>query len=140
MLSSLLVAASLVAAGPAPGAGEMTRVADAFDQAQLTKNARSLGTMTDDKLIFIDGSGKRQGKREFIAGWIGPDEKYDPIVLVDRTFAPLGRDAFVVSAETTLAGTSSGQRFSSRFRFSDSFKRVGNQWRAIHIQVARIAK
>ncbi len=140
MLSSLLVAAALVAASPGPVKVEMTRVADAFDRAQLAKDARSLEAMIDEKLIFIDGSGKRQGKREFIAGWTGPDEKYDPIVLIDRTFIPLGRDAFVTSAETTLAGTSGDRRFSSRIRFSDSFRRVGNRWRVVHIQVTRIAK
>jgi hypothetical protein len=43
-------------------------LADAFDRAQLTQDARALDTMIADDLVFIDGSGKRQGKKEFIAG------------------------------------------------------------------------
>ena len=53
---------------------------------------------------------------------------------------PLGADAGVVSAETTLSGVSGGARFASKFRFSDTFERTGGQWRAVHIQVTRIAE
>jgi ketosteroid isomerase-like protein len=133
---SLLIAAT-IAAAPANHT-ELLRVADAFDQAQLTKDRAAMERMTDDHLVFIEGSGKRTGKREFIEGWMGPDDRYDPIVLIDRTLTPLGRDAFVVSAETTLSGTSGGKRFASHFRFSDTFRRTGGRWRAVHIQVTRL--
>jgi hypothetical protein len=75
--------------------------------------------------VFIDGSGKRQGKKEFIAGWTGAGDTYNPITLVDRIVTPLGADAGMVSAETVLSGTSGGKTFSSRFRFTDTFRRVG---------------
>ena len=135
-IASLLLAAT-IAAAPADHA-ELLRVADAFDQAQLTKDRAAMERMIDDRLVFIEGSGKRTGKREFIEGWMGPDDRYDPIVLIDRTLTPLGQDAFVVSAETTLSGTSGGKRFASHFRFSDTFRRTGGRWRAVHIQVTRL--
>jgi hypothetical protein len=43
----------------------------------------------------------------------------------------------MVSAATTLSGTSGGKRFSSSFRFTDTFRRIAGEWRAIHIQVTR---
>ena len=135
-IASLLLAAT-IAAAPADHA-ELLRVADAFDQAQLTKDRAAMERMIDDRLVFIEGSGKRTGKREFIEGWMGPDDRYDPIVLIDRILTPLGRDAFVVSAETTLSGTSGGKRFASHFRFSDTFRRTDGQRRAVHIQVTRL--
>jgi len=135
-IASLFLAAA-IAATPASHS-ELLRIADAFDQAQLTKDRAALDRMVDDRLVFIEGSGKRSGKRGFIDGWTGPDDRFDPIVLIDRTVTPLGRDAFVVSAETTLSGTSAGKKFSSRFRFSDTFRRAGGQWRAVHIQVTRL--
>ena len=94
--------------------------------------------MTLDHLIFIDGSGKRLGKREFIAGWTAPGDTYDPIELIDRTVTPLGRDAAAVGAEVKLCGSSDGMRFCSRIRFADTFVRVGGQWRVAHIQVTHI--
>jgi len=130
---TLLLALALLHADP-----DILRVADAFDAAQLGQDRAAMERMTDDALIFIDGSGKRQGKREFIQGWMSPGDRYDPLVLVDRIVVPLGPDAAIVSAETELTGESGGKRFASRFRFSDTFRRIGGQWRAVHIQVTRI--
>ena len=134
ILTAMLAGAAAAALSPAA----MTRVADEFDRAQLTKDAAAMGRMVDDELVFIDGGGKRQGKAEFIAGWTVEGDRYDPIVLVDRRFTPLGRDAFVTTSETTLSGVSGGERFASHFRFSDTFRKVGGKWRAVHIQVTRI--
>lgn len=112
--------------------------ADAFDRAQLTQDAVALNEMVADELVFIDGSGKRLGKKDFIAGWTAPGDRFDPVVLTDRKVIALGDDAAIVNAETTLGGTSGGQRFTSRIRFADTFRRVGGKWRAVHIQVTPI--
>ena len=116
----------------------MIRVADAFDRAQIAQDRAALDRLTDGGLIFIDGHGKRLGKAEFTAGWLGAEDRFEPVTLVDRTFTPLGRDAFIASAETTLRGTSGGRSFSSRIRFSDTFRRVDREWRAVHIHVTRM--
>ena len=117
----------------------LTAFADSFDRAQLEKDGAALGRMVADDLIFITGSGERQGNAGFIAGWTAPGDSFEPITLVDRAVRPLGADGGVVTAETTLSGVSGGQRFSSKFRFSDTFERTGGEWRAVHIQVTRIA-
>jgi ketosteroid isomerase-like protein len=118
----------------------LTEFADRFDRAQLAKDGAALDRMVHDDLVFITSSGERQGKDAFIAGWTEPGDTFEPITLVDRVVVPLGRDAGVVSAETTLRGTSGGQPFASRFRFSDTFVREDGEWRAVHIQVSRIAE
>lgn len=140
MMSGTLLAIALAAtASVVPiDRAEMIRIADAFDQAQLTKDKKALEAMVDDELVFIQGSGRRTGKADFIAGWTGAGNRYDPIELIDRTVTPLGTDSFLVSAETTLTGISGGQPFSSHFRFSDTFRRRDGRWRAVHIQVTRI--
>lgn len=112
--------------------------ADAFDRAQLTQDAVALNEMIADELVFIDGSGKRLGKKDFIAGWTAPGDRFDPVVLTDRKVIALGDDAAIVNAETILGGTSGGQRFTTRIRFADTFRRVGGKWRAVHIQVTPI--
>jgi ketosteroid isomerase-like protein len=126
-------------AAPAQGSGTgLIEFADRFDQAQLAKDGEALERMVSDDLVFITGAGKRLGKDEFIAGWTDPGDSYDPIVLVDRIVTPLGPDAGMVSAETVLRGISGGKKFSSHFRFTDTFRRVEGQWQAVHIQVTRI--
>ena len=135
-VSALAAPSSVV---PAPGGKvPLIAAADAFDKAQITKNGAALERMVLDDLIFIDSSGKRLGKKAFIDGWTAPGDKFDPIVLIDRTVTPLGPDAGIVGAEVNLCGTSGGARFCSRFRFADTFRRIAGQWRAAHIQVTRI--
>lgn len=140
---SACLASCAVAPAGAPSAdasvqASLSEFAHAFDRAQLAKDREALERMVSDHLVFIDGAGRRRGKKEFIDGWTGPGDSYDPVTLVDRVVVPIGPGAGVVSAETVLSGTSGGRRFSSRFRFSDTFQRVGGQWSAVHIQVTRI--
>ena len=94
--------------------------------------------MVADDLVFIDSTGRVRVRSEFIAGWTDPADTFEPITLIDRIVIPLGDDAGMVTAETVLSGTSSGKKFASRFRFTDTFRRIGGQWRAVHIQVTRI--
>ncbi len=128
--------AAMLAALPEPAG--LLAAADAFDRAQLAQDQPAMERMILDELVFIDGSGKRLGKKELIAGWMGANDKYDPAEPVDRTVTPLGRDAAVVGAEVNICGTSDGARFCSRIRFADTFVKVGKQWRVAHIQVTRI--
>lgn len=127
------------AAAPARTDTDLLAFADIFDRAQLTQDRATLERMVDDGLIFIQSDGTRAGKKAFIDGWTTPGDSYDPVTLVDRVVVRLGPDAFMVSAATTLSGTSGGKRFSSSFRFTDTFRRVGGEWRAVHIQVTRTA-
>ena len=126
------------AAADVPSGESLSAFADRFDQAQLRKDGPALERMVADDLVFITGSGQRQGKQEFIAGWTDPGDRFDPITLVDRVVTPLGEDAGLVSVETVLRGTSGGKAFASRIRFTDTFRRSGGEWRAVHIQVTRI--
>jgi ketosteroid isomerase-like protein len=141
----LLFIAALLAPSPAPNSwreedrAELTAFADAFDRAQIAKDRRKLEEMVSDDLVFIDGTGARRGKKDFIAGWTAPEDSYAPIKLIDRTVTMLGPDAGIVQAEVTVRGESSGVPFSSRIRFSDAFKRVRDRWLAVHIQVTRVA-
>ena len=137
-LCSLAVPPPLAAAPTSSRHASLIAAADAFDKAQIDKDRAALERMVMDDLVFIDGSGKRLGKTAFIDGWTAPGDRFDPIVLIDRTVTPLGPDAGIVSAEVNLCGTSGGARFCSRIRFADTFRRIGGQWRAAHIQVTRI--
>lgn len=139
-LAAPLFAQTVYAAPATAEAGndaDLLAVADAFDRAQLNQDRATLERMVDDGLVFIRSNGERAGKQAFIDGWISPGDSYDPITLVDRVVVRLGPDVFMVSARTTLSGTSGGKRFSSSFRFTDTFRRVGGEWRAVHIQVTR---
>lgn len=145
IVTAICLAAAIALPGVAAGEtiitgprnGDLLAAADAFDRAQLTQDRATLERMVDDGLVFIQSDGARADKKAFIDGWTTPGDSYDPVTLVDRVVVRLSPDAFMVSAATTLSGTSGGKRFSSSFRFTDTFRRIAGEWRAVHIQVTR---
>ena len=136
-MTTLALAVSPLALAPADQAS-LLAAADAFDRAQLVQDREAMDRIILDDLLFIDGSGKRLGKKELIDGWMGPNDRYDPAPPVDRIVVPLAASAAVVNAEVNLCGTSDGARFCRRIRFADTFVKVGGEWRVAHIQVTRI--
>lgn len=130
-----------IAAAPARAdeVADLAAFADAFDAAQVAQDRTALEAMVADDLVFIDGDGRRLGKRDFIAGWTGADDDYDPVTLTDRTVVSLGSGAGLASAETLLSGRSAGKPFAVRIRFTDIFRRRGDNWQAAHIQVTRVS-
>lgn len=129
-----------IAAAPAHAndVAGLAAFADAFDAAQIAQDAAALEAMVADDLVFLDGDGRHLGKRDFIAGWTGADDDFDPVTLTDRVIVPLGPDAGLASAETVLSGRSAGKPFAVRIRFTDVFRRNGESWQAVHIQVTRL--
>lgn len=136
-MRGLLAAAALIAAFPA-SAQTLTEFADRFDQAQIAQDGPALAAMVSGELLFIDGGGARLGKAEFIAGWLDPALKFEPIAITGRYVIPLGPDAGIVGGEVVLRGTAGGTPFASHIRFADTFRRIDGRWQAVHIQVTRV--
>jgi hypothetical protein len=91
-------------------------------------------------LVFVGSSGVREGKKEFIASFVDPALKFEPITIADRIFMPLGPDAGVVGGDVVLRGTASGKPFASRIRFADTFRRIDGEWVAVHIQATKVSE
>lgn len=132
-----LAAATLLAAPDAPSE-TLRAVADRFDRAQIEQDRATMEAMTAPDLVFVDSDGRRQGRAEFIAVWMDPGTRYEPINVTDRYFVQLGPDGFVAGGDVIVRGTSGTQAFAVRIRFSDTFRRTNGQWRAVHIQATRV--
>lgn len=133
-LAFLLVAA----AAPDAPAESLRDVADRFDRAQIGQDRATLEAMTAPELVFVGSDGERLDRAGFIAGWMDPDIRFDPIHVTDRYFIALGPDAAVVGGEVVLRGTSGSRPFASRIRFADTFRRIHGRWQAVHIQATRV--
>lgn len=116
----------------------LRQIGDRFDAAQIGKDTAALETLVADDLVFVGSDGQRQDKRGFIAGYADPAVTFDPIAIKDRIFIPLGPDSGIVGGDVVLSGTSDGQPFASRIRFSDTFRRIDGEWKAVHIQSTRV--
>lgn len=140
---SLLLAASVVGAlsacAPSCVSVETLReVADRFDRAQLAQDRATLERMTAPDLILIGGDGIRQNRQQFIDGYFGPGLTFEPAEAEDRYFIPLGPDVGIVGGEVMMRGSSNGTPFASRIRFSDTFRLIGGEWVAVHLQATRV--
>ena len=138
MSLGVLAAAALAAAAPDVSVETLRTIADRFDQAQIGQDRATMEAMTAPDLVFVGSNGIRQSREQFIAGWMDPATRYEPITITDRYFLPLGPDAGVVGGDTIVRGTANGQPFAVRIRFADTFRRIGGEWRAVHIQATRV--
>lgn len=137
---TLLLAALLLVAGGSPDVSRdvLLEVGDRFDQAQIGQDRAALEAMVASDLVFVGSDGARQGRAEFIAGWMDPNVRFDPVTITSRYALPLGPESGVVGGEAVLRGTAAGSPFTSRIRFSDTFRLIDGQWRAVHIQATRV--
>lgn len=134
-----LLAATLLASAPPDVPVETLRtIADRFDRAQIAQDRATMEAMTEPDLVFVGSDGRRQSRAEFIASWMDPATRYEPIEVTDRYVLPLGPDGFIAGGDVVVRGTSGGRPFAVRIRFSDTFRRSGGQWRAVHIQATRV--
>jgi hypothetical protein len=138
MSLTVLAALMLTAAAPDVSVETLRTIADRFDRTQIGQDRAGMEAMTAPDLIFIGSNGVRQSREQFIAGWLEPGTRYEPIAIADRYFLPLGPDSGVVGGDTIVRGTASGQPFAVRIRFADTFRRIHGEWRAVHIQATRV--
>jgi len=137
-LAALLGVAAPAAAMLPPSPEALRELGDRFDRAQLEQDREALEAMVAEDLVFVDSDGVRQGRAEFIAGWMDDGVDFEPVTVTDRYFLALGPDAAIVGGEAVLRGTAGGRPFASRIRFADTFRRIDGRWRAIHIQATRV--
>jgi hypothetical protein len=139
-MSLAMLAAATLAAAPAPDVSVETlrQIADRFDRTQIEQDRAGMEAMTAPDLVFVGSNGVRQSRAQFIAGWLEPGTRYEPITITDRYFLPLGPDSGVVGGDTVVRGTANGQPFAVRIRFADTFRRIRGEWRAVHIQATRV--
>jgi len=138
MTLSGFVSSMLLAIVPDVSVETLRTVGDRFDRAQIEQNRPVMEAMTAPDLVFVGSDGVRQTRSAFIAGWMDPGTRYEPITVTDRYFLPLGPDAGVVGGDAVVRGTANGQPFAVRIRFADTFRRTGGEWRAVHIQATRV--
>ncbi len=94
--------------------------------------------MIGDDLVYVRGSGKLAGKREFIAAFTARGFHLEPFEIVNPTYVQLGPDAATVGGESTLRGTEDGRPFAQHLRYADTFQRRNGTWQVVYVQVTTI--
>jgi hypothetical protein len=80
-----------------------------------------------------------RARRNSLASSSNPNVDFNPPRFVDSVVIPLGPDAGIVAGEAVFSGTANGEPFASHVRFSDTFRRIDGEWKAVYIQATDVA-
>lgn len=138
LLAALASPAPVMSAGRTPISADADAASRAFDDAQFRGDRPALERLLAPGFVYVSGSGRVAGRREFIANFSDASQHLDPFVITDRRVIPLGRDAVVVAADGIISGTAAGKPFREHFRFADTFVRHGRSWRVAYVQVTPV--
>jgi hypothetical protein len=140
MPATLLLGALLVDNIQSGARDDLDAISRRFDDAQLRKDGAMLRQMLAADMMFIRGTGKVTGKREFIAAFTDPQTQFDAFEIANRTIVPLGDNAAIVSAEAIIHGRAGKLSFKKHIRYSDTFSRLGGTWQVVHVHVTPVTK
>ena len=113
-----------------PAVKELIALEEKWVNAENAKDAGTLRTILDERMIIISDSGIRS-REEFIAGVMkGEPDPTQTQTLTDRNFIVDG-DTAVVTEVDTLHGTRDGGTREFSFRCTTTYIRRDGKWRAL---------
>lgn len=135
-LLAAALALGTTAQAQAPDANtEIRAAAQAFDDAQLKGDRAALEAMLAPDFLFVLGSGRVGGRRDFIEGFTNPNARLQPFEISDRLFIRVSPDVAILGGEARVKGTENGKPIAEHFRFSDTFAKRDGRWVVVYVHV-----
>ena len=144
----ILVAVLLQACASAPVAdaqdraaliAALTRQADAWDKAIVSKDRAAIEANMADDFRQIGSNGEVETRRSFVDDLVSPELQIDPYTVEDFDVRLYGEVA-LLSGRTRMTGRYQGKPFSSHYRYIDVYVRAAGQWKVVSVQTTRLAK
>ena len=120
-------------------ADDVEKVSRKFDDAQFRKDLAAIDAMLAPDMVYITGRGRRVGRKEFLAAYADPTEKFAPFQIADRQLVNLEDNVVAVTGEGSISGTNASGAFSDHFRYTDIFRLDEAGWKVVFVQVTRIS-
>jgi len=141
-----LIACCWIAAAPLASGADIGRIADAaqlrsisdaWDRAIVRKDEAAIaGNMAED-FRQIDGYGKLETKKSFLAGIIDSKLTIDPYTVEDFEVRLYG-DTALLSGRTHMTGKYDGKPFESNYRYIDIYVRRDGKWKIVSVQITKL--
>ncbi len=122
-----------------PDIAQLTRLANAWDQAIVRKDRAAIEANMADDFRQIDGDGDVEDKASFVAGLVSPRLEIDPYTVEDFDVRLYG-DVALLSGRTRMTGRYDGKPFASHYRYIDVYVRNAGVWRVASVQISRMTK
>ena len=134
--SSVCSSSSWIALAPPQLPPHLQKAFADFDRAQLHSDAAELQRLLADDYVLYNSQGKVENKADFLHDYA--QMRLEPFTVEDETVRYWG-DGAVLAGVATLKGTSEGQPFSARLRFSDIWRKRDGRWQVAFTQAPRAA-
>jgi len=113
--------------GDAEARSKVLALENAWDQAQERGDAKGLGALFEDSLIFVDYDGKILTKADYLARVKANNTHMQQIVAEGMNVQLFGATAIVVGSYR-VKGLEHGKPYSRRGRFADTWVLKGGNW------------
>lgn len=115
----------------------LTRQADAWDKAIVSKDRAAIEASMAEDFRQIDGQGNVEDKASFVDGLVSPELVIDPYEVEDFEIRLYG-DVALLSGRTRMSGRYQGKPFASHYRYIDIYVRRGGVWKIVSVQISKM--
>lgn len=129
--------ASPPSAAPRSVPPALEAAAMAYEEAQITGDATTLGRLIADDYVLVGSDGSRSNKAELIAFWTA--DGFDPSpVTVTEPIEHLWTDGAALGGTVILSWMQDGAPVSVTIRYIDVWALRDGQWRVVYGQTTRV--
>ena len=108
--------------------------ADAWDKALVAKDRVGIESNMAPEFLQLRGSGQLVGREQFIRDVLDPAFSMDPYKVEDWEVRLFG-DTALVYGRIRMTGVADGERWSTHFRYIDTYVRRDGRWKVVSVQI-----
>jgi len=131
-----LLSPSAAPAGKADDVATLTGLSNAWDQAIVRKDEKTIADNMAEDFRQIDGYGNLETKQSFVKGIVDPQLTINPYT-VEEFDVRLYGDTALLSGRSRLTGTYAGKAFESNYRYIDIYVRRNGAWKIVSVQITK---
>ena len=139
LITMLVVATLCRAADLAAEQSKLVTLENAWNQAQLSKDAKALDELVGERFVYTDTDGTVMTKAAFLAD--AKDPAYQATSASNDTVVVYLYDGFaIVTGRYHTKGTYKGTAFDHHGRFTDTWQRKGSSWQCVASHTSLIGR
>lgn len=139
LAGAFLAACSALPPSPRGDAEALASQAEAWDKALIAKDRAGIEANMASDFRQLRGGGQIVGREEFIRDVLDPAFSMEPYVVEDFEIRLLG-DAALLYGRIRMSGRDGGARWSTHFRYIDTYVRRDGRWKVVSVQVTPLPR
>jgi ketosteroid isomerase-like protein len=110
---------------------------DSWDQAIIRKDLKAIADNMAEDFRHIGMSGEISDRDLFLKEIVSPELTINPYTVEDFDIRVYG-DCALLCGRTKMTGTYKGKPFESHYRYIDTYRRIGGEWKVCSVQTTGV--